>query len=179
MHLIVDAMETHLSRFLLDQERNVGVYTQHVYVVGELSAPVEPGSPMLNRYLARSVQVDLLRNDDLSEVIVYVKLPMFMFLSVGQSKYGKWLETGRIKKSSTLHPKNHILPEGILNYIIDKADRSLDLLNSMSPKSRAAADKAFMKAVEENPERVANSKLMEAMRRDYEFYGKDAVVYRD
>ena len=179
IHLIVDAMETHLSRFLLDQERNVGVYTQHVYIVGELSAPVKPGSPMLNRYLARTVQVDLLRNDDLSEVIVYVKLPMFVFLSVGKSKYGKWLETSRIKKSSTLHPKNHILPEGILSYIIDKADRSLDLLNSMSPKSRAAADRAFMKAVEENPDRVASSKLMRAMRRDYEFYGKDAVVYRD
>ena len=179
LHLVVDAMEAHLSRFLLDREKSVGSYTQHVYHVGELEAPVEPGSPMLNRYLARTVQIDLLRNDDLSEVLMYVKLPMFMFLSVGESKYRKWLETGRIKKSSTLHPKNYILPEGILNYIIDKSDRSFELLNSMSPKSRAVSERAFMKAVEEDPDRVANSRLMRAMRRDYEFYGKDAVVYRD
>ena len=179
LNSVVDAMESHLSRFLLGQEKSVGKFTQHIYAVGELAAPVEPGSPFLNRYLARAVQIDLLRNDELSEVMIHVKLPMFMFLSVGESKYRKWLETSRIKKSSTLHPKNHILPESILHYIIGKADQSSELLNSMSSKSKAAADKAIMKAIEEDPEKVANSKLMRAMRRDYEFYGKDAVVYRD
>ncbi len=179
LKLKVDAMEAHLSRFLLGQEKSVGPYTQHVYALGELAAPVEPSSPMLNRYLARTVQIDLLRNDDLSEVLAYIKLPMFMFFSVGESKYTKWLETSRIKKSSMLHPKTHDLPEDILYYIIGKADRSSELLNSMSPKSRAVADKAFMKAVKDNPERVANSMLIQAMRRDYESYGKDAVIYRD
>ena len=75
----VTDMELHLSRFLLGQEKHVGSYTQHVYPVSELAAPVHPGSPMLNRYLARAVCIGILRNDDLSEIVVYVKLPMFMF----------------------------------------------------------------------------------------------------
>ena len=82
---VVNDMEGHLSRFLLGQEKSVGRYTQHVYTVGKLEAPIEPSSPMLNRYLARSTQIDLMRNGDLSEVMMYVKLPMFIFLSVGES----------------------------------------------------------------------------------------------
>ena len=179
LKLIVDAMERHLARFLLDREKNVGAYTQHIYPVGELAAPTDPGSPMLNRYLARTVQLDLLRTDDLSEVLIFVKLPMFMFFSVGDSKYRKWMETSRIKKSSILQPKAHILHESMRDYIVDKADKSLELLDSMSQKSRTVADKAVMKAIEEDPERVAKSKLMQAMLRDYESYGREAVTYQD
>ena len=175
----VDEMGLYLSRFLLGREKNVGSYTQHIYPVGELVSPIRPGSPMLNRYLARAVEIDFLRTDDLSEMIVYVKLPMFMFFSVVESKHRKWLETSRIKKSSLLQPKSHRLPGGMLDYILERSDKMGDLSNSMSPGSRAAADKAIWKAIEEDPEKVASSKLMQALLADYEFYGKEAVVYRD
>ena len=176
---IIGKMEIHLSRFLMGQEKHVGSFTQHIYPVSELSAPIRPGSPMINRYLARTVQIDFLRNDDLSEMMVYVKLPMFMFFSIGESKYRKWFETSRIKKSDVLHPRNHQLPESMLDYILGRSDRVRELLDSMSPKSKAVADRALRKAIDEDPDRVANSKLMQAMLVDYDFYGKEAVVYRD
>ena len=179
LNSIVDEMETHLSRFLLGQERNVGSYTQHIYPVSELAAPTRPGSPMLSRYLARAVEIDFLRTDDLSEMMVYIKLPMFMFFPVGESQYRKWLETSRIKKSSLLQPKTHVLHKSMLPYILGRADKMGELLNSMSPKSKVAADRAMLKAIEKDPNRVAESKLMKAMLVDYEFYGEDAVVYRD
>ncbi len=94
---IFDEMERHLSLFLLGSVSHVSSYTQHVYLVGELAAPIEPGSPNINRYLARTVEIDFLRSDDLSEIMVYVKLPMFMFFSVGESKHRKWMETSRIR----------------------------------------------------------------------------------
>ena len=134
---------------------------------------------MLNRYLARIVWTDILRNDDLSEIMVYVKLPMFMFFSIGETKYRKWMETSRIKKSSVLQPKDHVLHESMLHYILEKSNEMMDLLDSMSPKSKAVADRALLKAIEKDPNRVANSRLMRAMRADYEFYGEQAVVYRD
>ena len=176
---IIDNMELHLSRFLLGQEKHVGSYTQHVYPVGELAAPVLPGSPMLNRYFSRAVWIDVLRNDDLSEMMVYVKLPMFMFFSIGESKYRKWMESSRIKKSSVLQPKDHTLHEGMRGYFLEKADEMAELLDSMSPKSKAVADRALLKAIEKDPKRVANSRLMRAMHADYETYGEEAVVYRD
>ena len=179
LNSIVDEMELHLSRFLLGRERNVGSYTQHIYPVSELAAPVSPGSPMLNRYLARTAEIDFLRTDDLSEMMVYVKLPMFIFFSVGESKFRKWLETSRIKRSSLLQPKRHILHESMLHYLLGRSDRTGELLNSMSPKSKEAAHRALLEAIEKDPNGVANSRLMQAMRVDYEFYGKDAVVYRD
>ena len=172
-------MERHLSQFLLGKEPAVGPYTQHIYPVGALASPVTPGSPFLSRYLARAVQIDFLRNDDLSEMMVYVKLPMFMFFSVGASKYRTWLETSRIKKSSVLQPKTHTLEKGVLNYIVNQSDRASEILNSMSVKSKDVADKAILAAIKEDPDRVRRSKLMEAMRADYEFYGKEAVIYQD
>ena len=152
LNAMVDAMESHLSRFLLGREKNVGSYTQHVYPVSELTAPVEPGSPMLNRYLARTAGIDFLRSDDLSEMLVYVKLPMFMFFSVGATKYRTWLETSRIKKASILQPKTYTLPESMLEYLIGRSDRTGELLNSMSPRSKAAADRALMKAIKNDPD---------------------------
>ena len=172
LNSMVDSMELHLSRFLLGQEKHVGSYTQHVYRVGELAVPVCPGSPMLNRYLARAGDIDIIRNDDLSEMMVYVKLPMFMFFSIGESKYRRWMETSRIKKSSVLQPKHQVLHESMLNYFLERSDEMRNLLDAMSPKSKAIADRALRKAIEQDPKRVANSKLMRAMMADYEFYGE-------
>jgi hypothetical protein len=179
LNSMVDNMEAHLSRFILDQEKHVGSYTQHVYHVGELSAPVRPSSPMMNRYLARSIWMDVLRNDDLSEMMVYVKLPMFMFFSVGETKNRRWLETSRIKKSSVLQPKNHTLPRGMWDYFLEKSDEMAQMLDSMSPKSKAAVDRALWRALDEDPKRVANSRLMRAVRADYQSYGEEAFTPRD
>lgn len=175
----MDDMELHLSRFLLGQAKNVGSYSQHIYYISGLAVPVRPGSPMLNRYLERGVEIDFLKTDDLSEMMVYVKVPMFMFFSIGASKYRKLYETSRIKKSGALHPKTHYLPGGILEYIISRANRMHELVNSMSPESRALADKALMKEIEKDPQKVANTKQMQALFADYKFYGKDAVVHKE
>ena len=172
-------MELHLSRFLLRQAKNVGSYSQHVYYISGLAAPVKPGSPMLNRYLERGVEIDFPTTDNLSEMMVYVKLPMFMFFSIGESKYRKLYETSRIKKSGALQPKTHYLPDVIFDYIIGRADRMHQLVNSMSPQSRELADKALMKEIEKDPQKVANTRQMQALYSDYKFYGKDAVVHRE
>jgi len=176
LNSMIDKMEAHLSRFLLDEEKHVASYTQHVYQVSELSVPIRPSSPMLNRYLARAIWMDVLRNDDLSEMIVYVKLPMFMFFSVGETKNKKWLETSRIKKSSVLQPKDYILPKGMWDYFSEKSNEMAEMFDSMSPKSKAATDKALWKALDENPIRVANSRLMRAIHADYQSYGKEAFA---
>ena len=88
MNSMLEEMEYHLSRFLLGRENHVGSYTQHVYPVGELAEPIRPGSPNINRYLARTVEIDFIRTDDLSEVMVYVKLPLFIFCLWGLPSIG-------------------------------------------------------------------------------------------
>ena len=176
---VCDDMELQLSQFLLGKAKHVGSYTQHVYQMGELASPTKPGSPHLNRYLARTPEIDFIRSDDLTEIMVYVKLPLFMFFSVGESKHRKWLETSRIRKSGLLRPKSHVLDEGMLHYLIGRSDRIGELFDSMSPKSKELADKALMKAIREDSEKVANSRQMRALFADYEFYGEDAVVSRD
>ncbi len=176
---ICDMMELHLRSFLLGRKNHVGAYTQHVYQLGELADPPLTGSPYLNRYLQRVVEIDFPRNDDLSEVMVYVKLPMFIFLSVGVTKNRELMETSRIKKSGQLRPNDHTLPDGFLDYLLSRSDRMGQLLNEMSPKSKAMSDKSLMKAIDEDRERVVNSEQFQAMLVDYEFYGKDAVIRQD
>ena len=172
-------MEDHLARFLLGNEKHVGTFTQHIYHVNGLGAPVYPDSPMLNRYLTRTAEIDFLRSDDHSEVMAYVKLPMFIFFSVAASKYRKWMESSRIKKRGMLAPKTHELHESVLHYIVERADRSKEILDSLSPKSKQAIDKALWKAIEEDPEGVANSGAIQAMEVDVQFYGKAAFASDD
>ncbi len=169
-------MESHLADFLLGNEKHVGEFTQHIYHVSGLAAPVYPGSPMLNRYLTRTVEIDFLRSEDLSEVMVYVKLPMFVFFSVAASKYRKWMESSRIKKRSILAPKTHELPQSIWDYIVGRADKTKEILDSLSPKSKQAMDKALWKAIEHDPKGVAESGAMQAMEMDVQSYGKAAFA---
>ena len=150
---ILAKMERHLADFLLGNEKHVGKFTQHIYHVSGLAAPVHPGSPMLNRYLTRTAEIDFLRSDDLSEVMVYVKLPMFIFFSVAASKYRKWMESSRIKKRSILAPKTHELPKFILDYIVEQADRTKEILESLSPKSKQAMDKSSVESDRTRPRR--------------------------
>lgn len=175
---IVSQMEEHLSRYLLGQERSLSQYSHHIYPLDILDDPIEPGSPMLNRYLTRTVQTDIIRTRDFSEVLVYVKLPMFMFLAVGESRQRKWLETSRIKKASTLHPKDHALDVRMLEYMLKQSNLLFEASKSASPKSRRRTYKAVQQALEKEPDKIADSKWMEALASDYYFYGKDALLPR-
>ena len=82
---------------------------------------------------------------------MYVKLPMFMFFSVRESKYRKWLETSRIKKSGVLRPRTYTLPKYMLGFILERSDKLGELYEAMSPKSKAIADKALHAVIEKHP----------------------------
>ena len=143
----LEVMERHLRSFLLGKEKHVGEYTHHIYPVGIVSAPPnQPSSPMLNRYLSRATELDYLRNDDLSEVYLYIKLPMFMFIAIVESPYRKWMETARIKKRGLLHDKQQVLPIGFLHYIVGQADKMNGLYRQLSPSSLDAMDRAADKS---------------------------------
>ena len=172
--LMLNGMENRLSHFLIGRENDLGTYTQHIYPVGVLEAPADPGSASLNRYLARTIDINLLKREDLSDVLIYVKLPRFIFLAVAESSDRKWLETSRIKKASTLQPRNLTMEESVWLYIVGQANRSAELIVSMSEKSKEATNRAFLKAMEDDPKKVTNSDLFRAVQRDYEFYGEEA-----
>ena len=172
-------MENHLARFLLGSEKNVGQYTHHIYPLSLLADPVDSNSPMLNRYLTTSIDYFVFNTIKLSEVLVCVKLPKFMILAICSSQNRKWFETSRIKQSSTLHPKEHILDSEIWNCLLKRSDQMFDSFNAMSSKSKEVADNALLNAIENHPDRIADSKLMEAMSRDHQFHGKRAVVFKD
>lgn len=176
---ISNEMEDHLALFLLGRAKNVGPYTQHIMPVSELAEPFKPGSPMLNRYLVHAVEIDCIEDSNHSEMMIYVKLPMFIFLSTGGHELRKWLESSRIKKSGALHPKTHGLDANLMPYIIGRANWMHELMKSRSQNSKALADKALHEATEKDPQSVANSRFMQAMLVDYDFYGKDAVVHRE
>lgn len=172
-------MENHLASFLLGGEKNVGQYTHHIYPLSLLADPVGSDSPMLNRYLATAVDQFVLTTNKFSEVLVYVKLPKFMIFGICSSPNRKLFETSRIKQSSTLHPKEHILDSEIWKCLVKRSDQMFDSFNTMSSKSKEVAEKALLNAIENHPDRIADSKLVEAMSRDHQFYGRRAIVFKD
>ena len=172
---MLDDMENHLARFLLGSEKNVGQYTHHIYPLSLLANPADSGSPMLNRYLVTAVDQFVLRTDNLSQVLVFTKLPRFLIFGICSSHNRKLFETSRIKQSSTLHPKEHILDEEIWKTILKRSDKMFDSFNAMSSKSREVSHKALINQID----RIDDSKLLEAMSRDHQHYGKHAVVFKD
>ena len=63
--------EVHFSKFLLDEEESLSLYTQHLFLSGDANLYLI-NSPMLYRYLARSVDSDILYVTESSDIYIYI-----------------------------------------------------------------------------------------------------------
>lgn len=114
----------------------------------------------LNMYLMRSISYDVLYQEKSEGVIVYSKLPGFLFLSAINPKKLRGFKGTKIFKKGTLKSResNYVIGEGIMEYIIEKVEKMsliklsdgqakklagrLEDLTSRNPKKLLASDTA-------------------------------------
>jgi hypothetical protein len=170
-----DAAET-WRRFLLDDQHPITPFDQHLVPLGFLDSHTIPSlPPNINRYIARSVAIDVVTSNE--QIFVFTKLPFALIIGIlYTARPGEWVGTkldppgghfGRGKKLG--------LPGSLLTYMCDKASRISSLNNTLSAKQQQVIKSSASK----DADRTANSGTFEAMLQDVRLFGDEAFKKPD
>lgn len=173
-YLAAIALKTWRS-FMLDEIDNPGSFDQHLLPVDVLVSYRGPQiSPFLNRYLLRSVHVDLISTRD--SAYVYTKMcRLILFGRIQEAHPGEWNGMRLNLKHGSIRPRNYHLPSGIADYMNRKADETQKLLDNLSPKQQEIVNASILK----NADLIANSEIFRSMQQDVTFSGKKAFKQID
>lgn len=163
----LDDAERHLRKFLLGEETNLNQYEQHVFPLERIESTTEAGlPPNINRYFLRTMSMDIIGNS--ADLFIYTKLPCFIILGAVKAKSLNKMRSSRIAiKRGKISPGKYWWPDGFINYIVEKAKAVSDAYDKIPEKHKDSFDEY----IRNNPEKAANSKLIEAFMYDYDQFG--------
>ncbi len=164
----IDKVEKHLAGYLLGNIDNLNQYEQHLFPLEPIEATTENGlPPNINRYFLRTMAMDIAGNS--TDLYIYTKLPSFIVLGCVRSKELKKMRSSRIAlKSGKISPRRYWWPDGFINYIVEKAKAVTETYERIPEQHK----ESFEEYIRKNPEKAANSRLMEAFLHDYNQFGK-------
>lgn len=158
-----------LSSFLLDRSSNLGIYEQHFYPLEPVDKTNANFPPNLNRYLLRSMHMDVL--DDGGQLLVFTKFPRFIILCLAGHSQAKQMRASRVAiNGGRIQPRSYYWPPGFAEYLCGQAEKISKMYSDISPSQRAMIDKALA----DDPERVASSDTIAALRYDIDMFGDKA-----
>lgn len=163
--------------FLLDRREHPGPFIQHILPLEGIHTILHPSpelSPNLNRYLMRSIQVDLCRSD--MSNFVYCKLPRFIIVGVIDEKRPNQWRGARVRlRRGVIEPRSFYLPGEFFEYLNSKARHETELLGSISTRQRERIEQSFR----ENAKRFVGTDAFFAMQNDIAMFGDDAFTQSD
>lgn len=169
--------ETAWRMFLLGQTEHPGRFIQHLIPFDAIAAISNPGldlSPNMNRYLMRTIQMDLCRSDRSN--FVYCKLPRFVIIGlIHEERPNHWQGTKVRLKRGLIEPRRYRLPWAFFEYVNSKAKREIELLRSISSRQREKIEQSFS----ENAERFVGTDAFLAMQSDIQMFGDDAFFWSE
>jgi hypothetical protein len=158
------------SEFLLGRQPHPGKYEQHILPLDVLvDHTVLDMPPNINRYILRSVEIDVACSD--REAFVYVKLPYILligFISIRHPK--EWEGTKVHVRQGLLGRSQYSLPKYLLEYMTERAQRMREIQESISDKQQ----KKIVKSFEKNMDRLPESETFKAMHADVTLFGNEA-----
>lgn len=165
----INTAERHLAKYLLGEEKTVGIYEQHLFPLGEIAATTDTGLPKnINRFFLRSIGMDIVGN--YNGTFIYTKLPSFILLGLVSHNRIERMRSSRISmKKGKISPRKYHWPKGFINYIVEKANQITDSYDKIPDEHK----QKFEEFIQNNPDKAANSKLFKAFLADYEMFGKD------
>lgn len=157
--------------FLLGVAPNPGGFEQHLLPVDVIESHTMPGlSPFMNRYLVRAFQIDVLTSKD--SVLVYTKLGrILLFGFIHEKRPHTWKGTKLHLKKGYIRPTTYHVPEGVIRYLNEQADRIGNASASVSPGQSRKISEALMR----DPETVASSEIFRATHYDVLHSGEKAL----
>lgn len=156
--------------FLLGELPHPGQFEQHLLPLDVIKSYSGTAiSPFLNRYLLRSVHMDVICSN--TSAIVYTKmgrLVLFGFIQEDSSK--RWKGTKVHVKKGLIMPRDYRLPQNIADYWNEKANLGAKALASTSPRQKQIIKETIL----ENADEFINSEIFRAMQYDVYHSGKNA-----
>lgn len=155
--------------FLLGELPNPGQFEQHLIIVDVIESNSGPKiSPFLNRYLARSIHMDVICSS--KSAMVYTKMGRLIIFGFIQQDSKGWKSTKLRVNKGLVMPRECRLPRNIADYWNDKANEIAKMMQSTSPVQRQKIHQHIMDNVDE----VATSDSFRALRYDVYHSGKNA-----
>ena len=161
-------------QFMLGEESSPSDYSQHLLPLDAVQD--YRGfqiSPFLNRYLLRSVHLDLISTE--SSAYVYTKMcRLILFGRIQEEHPNQWKGMQLRLRKGDIRPRDYHLPGGIMEYLNLAADESNRALESMSMKQQEVIEDMFEKKADE----IADSEVFRAMKHDIAHSGDAAYSKR-
>ena len=152
-----------------------GEFEHHYLPLEEIQESTVPVTLNMNRYLLRSVDMDIACNP--RSAFVYAK--MCRLLVVGFIKTpdtSEWVGTRVDYDKGTIQPRHYHVPGLFGQYLMDRAKKMQALQDSISDKQK----NKIGEAIATNPDKVANSESFRAMECDVRLFGRSAFSdYKD
>lgn len=157
--------------FLLGKRRHPGSFHALLFPLDTISKSILPKqSAFLNRYLLRTVDIDIL--DGTTDVIVYAKLARTLLIGHVEVRHTNRWRRGRLSARGGLigGRVTYTMPEEFFEYLNKHADLGAEAFKQMSPIQKEKLKASLML----NVDGVADSEVIRAMTADVEYSGNEA-----
>ncbi|MFC2027121.1 hypothetical protein ACFLU3_00380 [Chloroflexota bacterium] len=161
--------------FLLDKRPHPDQFEQHILPMDIIkSHSIKGMSPYINRYLIRTVDMDLPSSS--KRAFVYTKLCRLMIFGIIHEPHPKhWRNTKLHVRKGSIGGTNYVVPGGLEEYINYRSDKAMETLASIS----ANQSEKVRKSINENLDALANSEVFTAIDQDYHLFGRAAFNYSE
>lgn len=157
--------------FLLGELQHPGRFEQHLVTVDVIKNYIGPKiSPFLNRYLTRSVHMDVICTQ--TSAMVYTKMGRVIIFGNIQGNTTRWKGTKLHVNKGLVMQKGYRLPQSIAAYWNNKANEVAEALSKVSPKQKQIIERNIL----ENIDKLATSDFFRGMQYDVFHSGKNAFI---
>lgn len=160
------------SAFLLDDEPHPGTYEQHFLPLDSVVSFSGGGMPAnINRYLLRSVDLDIAARDD--GAIVYSKFAKFILVGFIDVLYPKqWVGTKVHARGGHVGHGHFTLPKGFGDFLFARCRRYAEVKEQISEKQQGKIAASMQKDLDN----VAAPGSFKALQSDVELFGNQQAA---
>jgi hypothetical protein len=158
--------------FLLDHRDNPGAFEQHLLPLDLVeSAGRRKLSPYFNRYILRSIDIDVVASED--RAFAYAKMCRFVLIGfIIDPKPAHWRGTKLHVRRGQIGTRQYAIPETLMTYIDGKANEAARGLSALSQGQTRVIKEMFRT----RRGHILNSEISRAMARDVALSGREAYT---
>ncbi|MEW6608536.1 MAG: hypothetical protein AB1414_14010 [bacterium] len=161
---------TEWKKFMMGCRLHPGHYEQHILPLDKIEQFDYPNiPPNINRYILRTIDIDVVISERQS--FVFSKLGRFIILGfIEMPQPRQWEGTKVHINRGVIWPRDYLLPAEFGDYLMDKAQRLVDIQASISDKQNEKIRDTYL----ENIDKIAESESFKAMDQDVLLFGNEA-----
>lgn len=171
---LMDEAEVRWRAFLNDDVPHPSAFEQHVLIFDTIADTNVPGLPNnFNRFMMGAVTLDIVGSKE--SLMTFAKLGRFNIFGIIQKGRGEWGGTKIHVRQGLLMPSKVVIPSGLLDLFIEKAQYASKSMSTISKSQRKKIDDNVIANINE----FSKSDQFASILADAEMFGEDAVLWKD